>query len=127
MQITWKRFHAEYTEEKVKRYVPSNAGIYLLCVKLKNGTWRCFYVGQTNRLDHRLLEHLSDLEENDCIRKRVGRKVCGFRGQLWLAYSRIGMQSRNILHDRDKPVCNQEDPGGTPIVVNLPPPPPNRP
>ena len=69
MQITWKRFHAEYTEEKVKRYVPSNAGIYLLCVKLKNGTWRCFYVGQTNRLDHRLLEHLSDLEENDCIRE----------------------------------------------------------
>ncbi len=126
MQITWKRFHAEYTEEKVKRYVPSNAGIYLLCVKLKNGTWRCFYVGQTNRLDHRLLEHLSDLEENDCIRKRVGRKVCGFRCAV------VGRQPdrdaiEKYLYDRYKPVCNQEDPGGTPIVVNLPPPPPNRP
>lgn len=55
MQITWSAFNSSYTETTVKNNVPEKAGIYLLCVKLTNGKWRCFYVGQADNLKTRLL------------------------------------------------------------------------
>jgi len=58
--------------------LPAKAAVYLLWVKLKNGKWRCFYVGQASDLDNRLLNHLSDDEENECIQNKVSNYICGF-------------------------------------------------
>lgn len=119
MHITWSSFHDEYTEEKVRRYVPTNAGVYLLWVKLKNGKWKCFYVGQASDLEDRLLDHLSTAETNKCIKNNVSQYICGFE------YAKVSRQSdrdgiEKFLYDYYKPKCNQVDPGGTPIEVNLP-------
>lgn len=120
MQIQWSSFHSTYSESEVRKYAPTTSGIYLLWVKLKDGNkWRCFYVGQTQDLETRLLAHLSDSEDNACLRRQVSGYVCGFE------YASIGRQSdrdgaEKFLYDHYKPECNQVDPGGTPIVVNLP-------
>lgn len=119
MEITWSGFHNSYNEAEVKKYVPRDAGVYLLWVKLKNGKWLCFYTGQAKNLEQRLLDHLSADEENECIRKQVVDYTCGFE------YTKVSTQAdrdgiEKYLYNHYKPECNTIDPGGTPIVVNLP-------
>lgn len=119
MQITWSPFHSPYTKSEVKKYVPAKAGVYVLWVKLKNGKWRCFYVGQASDLRDRLLDHLSDDEENDCIKNNVTKFNCGFE------YAKVSKQSdrdgiEKFLYDHFKHECNKIDPGGSAIEVNLP-------
>lgn len=119
MQITWSSFHSSYTESAVKRYVPAEAGVYLLWVKLKNGKWRCFYVGQGSDIKDRLFDHLSDDEENEGIKNKVSKYICGFE------YAKVSKQSdrdsiEKFLYDYYEPKCNKVDPGGSPIEVNLP-------
>lgn len=119
MTIKWSKFHSTYNEEEVKKYVPTEAGIYLLWVKLKNGKWKCFYVGKGSNLEDRLLSHISENEKNKCIKEKVSKYVCGFE------YAKVSKQKERdgiekYLYDKYKPECNQVDPGGTPIEVNLP-------
>jgi len=119
MKITWSSFHSPYTESKVRKYVTTEAGVYLLWVKLKSGKWKCFYVGKAENLEARLLYHLSDDEENECIKDNVSKHICGFE------YAKVSKQSdrdgiEKYLYDHYSPECNQIDPGGEPIEVNLP-------
>lgn len=119
MQINWSKVHSKYTESEVKKYVPTEAGVYLLWVKLNSEKWQCFYVGQASDLEDRLLDHLSDHEENECIKNNVSEYTCGFE------YAKVSKQSdrdgiEKFLYDHYKPECNQINPGGTPIEVNLP-------
>ncbi|MDD4893901.1 MAG: hypothetical protein PHW54_01115 [Candidatus Omnitrophica bacterium] len=119
MQITWSVFHETYSESEVKKYAPKEAGVYLLWVKLKSGEWRCFYVGLAEDLEIRLLDHLSDNEENECVKEKVSEYVCGFQ------YAKVSKQDyRNgiekYLYDHYSPECNQADPGGESMEVNLP-------
>jgi hypothetical protein len=119
MNISWSTFYNTYSEENVKAYVPTDAGVYLLWVKLKNGKWRCFYAGQASDLEARLLEHLGSNEENECVKKHVADYVCG------LEYASVVRQKdrdgiEKFLYDHYGPECNQMDPGGAPIEVNLP-------
>jgi len=118
MEIKWSAFH-RLTEENVSKYVPTTAGVYLLWVKLKSEKWRCYYVGQSKDLDERLLAHLSPSEPNECIKDNVDNYASGFE------YARVGKQKdrdgiEKFLYDHYSPECNEKDPGGTPIPVNLP-------
>jgi len=120
MVITWSGFFTPYNERKVRDNVPYEAGVYLLWVKLKEGkNWRCFYVGQAKDLEARLLEHLSEDEENECLSNKVNRKVCGFE------YAEVGDQDNRdgierYLYDQYKTECNEREPETDPIPVNLP-------
>ena len=119
MEISWSTFHTPYTESEVKKYVPTDSGVYLLWVKLESNNWRCFYVGKSDNLETRLLQHLSDEEENECIKDKVSEKICGYE------YAKVSKQSdrdgiEKYLYDHYSPECNKNDPGGTPIKVNLP-------
>src|SRR6266404_637568 len=111
MNVTWSSFYSPYSEETVKKYVPTSAGVYLLWVKLKDGKWRCFYAGQASNLEGRLLEHLGEDEENECLKKNVSKYICGFE------YAEVGLQKNRdgiekFLYDHYEPECNQVDPGG---------------
>jgi hypothetical protein len=70
-------------------------------------------------LEARLLEHLSDNEENQCLKTNASKYICGFE------YAKVGLQKdrdgvEKFLYDHYKPECNELDPGGEPIEVNLP-------
>jgi excinuclease UvrABC nuclease subunit len=119
MQIKWSSFHTPYKEERVNECVPADAGVYLLWVKLKNAKWRCFYAGRAAHLAKRLLEHLSDNEENNCIKENVSNYVCGFE-YATVSEQRDREAIEKFLYDKYKPECNEVDPGGTPIEVNTP-------
>lgn len=119
MNISWAPFNPDYKADQVKENVTTSAGVYLLWVKLKNGNWRCFYAGKVKNLQSRLLEHLGNNEENECLKTKVSKYICGFE------YSEIGREDdrtgiENFLYDHYKPECNINNPGGTPIQVTLP-------
>ena len=87
MYLEWSSFYTPYTEQEVKKYVPIDSGIYLLWVQLKNEKWRCSYVGQADDLEDRLLNHLSKFEENECIKTKASKYVCGFE------YAKVSRES----------------------------------
>ena len=119
MKVTWSGIFSPYDENTVKRFAPTSGGVYLLSVKLKNGKWKCFYVGKAANLRERLLDHLSEGEENECIKKKVTDYICGFEfAEVSREIDRKGIEK--FLYDRIKPECNQVDPGGSSIEVNLP-------
>jgi excinuclease UvrABC nuclease subunit len=118
MEITWSTFHT-LSEDNVRENVPEVAGVYLLWVKLKNGKWRCFYVGKAENIQERILDHCDPAEPNECIMENVQKYICGYE------YAKVAKQSdrdgvEKFLYDHYKPECNKQDPGGTPIPVNLP-------
>lgn len=118
MEIKWSSFHGSYTEEEVKKYVPPDAGIYMLWVQIQSGKWRCFYVGKGN-LKERFLHHLSSDEENECLSNKISKYVCGFEYAVVSSQGdRDGIEK--YLYDYYSPECNAVDPGGEPIKVNLP-------
>ncbi len=118
MRIEWLTFR-RLTDENVNAYVARESGVYLLWVQLKNDNWRCYYAGQADDLERRLLEHLSINEENKCIRENVRDYVSGYECAVIARQSdRDGVEK--FLYDHYKPECNEVDPGGIPLEVNLP-------
>jgi len=118
MNIQWSIFQ-RLTEDNIRKYVPTSSGVYLLWVQLKSEKWRCYYVGQAQNLEDRLLSHTSAQEPNDCIKTNVSEHISGYE------YAKVAKQSdrdgiEKFLYDHYKPECNKSDPGGTAIEVNLP-------
>lgn len=119
MQIQWSNFITHYNEQTVKLNTPKSAGVYLLWVKLQNGNWRCFYAGKSENLQERLLDHLKMSESNSCVKNNSVKYVCGFEYAIVAKKDdRSGIEK--FLYDHYKPECNQIDPGGYSIEINLP-------
>ena len=118
-QVEWSDFN-DLTEENINASVPQKAGIYLFWVKLVNGNWKCFYVGQADNLKTRLLQHLADSEKNECIKTNVQKHICGYE------YCLVGTQAsrdgiEKYLYETYSPECNKiSPPNVNPIEVNLP-------
>ena len=67
-----------YTEDNVRRYAPTSGGVYRLINKSGEKHY-VFYVGQSDNLERRLLEHLSASEPDACIRRHLRDCSCFFR------------------------------------------------
>ena len=115
---TWSSFYTPYNSAEVKKHAPT-AGVYTLWVNYKSGRWECFYVGKTDNIESRLQNHLRDDEPNECIKQNVKYK-CGFS---WIEITTEAERSgaEKYLYNKIKPDCNQNDPGGSPLSIPLPP------
>lgn len=119
MNITWENFN-NLTEDNVSRNVSNSSGVYLIWVKLNNNKWRCIYVGIAEYLSDRLSNHLSKTEPNLKLRKHVQEHICGFEYVLVARKSdREGIE-RFLYDTYKKPECNEIEPIGMPLQVNLP-------
>lgn len=118
--VVWSTFQESFTEANVKLNAPKGAGIYILWVRLKTKKWSCYYVGQASNLQSRLLDHLSDSEENKCIKDNVSKYTSGFEfTPVANADERDGIEL--FLYDHYSPECNEISPPKVePIEVNLP-------
>jgi len=117
MKVDWSSFH-RLTRANVLDNAPASAGVYTLWVQLQNEKWRCYYVGQASNIEQRLLDHISDDEPNSGIRANVNKYISGFES------ANVGKQTdrdgiEKYLYNYYKPECNEVDPGGTPIEINL--------
>ena len=99
--------------------MPTGPAVYSLWAKLGGDRWTCYYVGQAEYLETRLREHLAGNESNACRRNYNAIHASGY------VYAEVVNQSERkgiekFLYDRLRPECNDVDPGGSPIEVNLP-------
>ena len=99
----WSQRYA-YTEENVRRYTPTSGGVYRLINK-KGEDFYVFYVGQSNNLERRLLEHLSPNESDECIKRHLRQYSCYFR------YVEVASQSERDRIEQEQiqeynPTCN---------------------
>lgn len=118
MKLEWSSLRPLTTANN-KTYVPTGSGVYLLWAQLKNDEWRCYYVGQADRLEKRLFEHIADTEANECIREHIVSHNNSYEyASVDKKTDRDGIEK--YLYDHFKPTCNDVDPGGSPIEVNLP-------
>jgi len=69
----------DYTEANVRKYAPTAGGVYRLVYKKDANTFTVFYVGQSDNLERRLLEHLADSESDACIKRHLNNYSCYFR------------------------------------------------
>jgi excinuclease UvrABC nuclease subunit len=116
---TWSRCYRPYNETEVKKIAPTSTGVYALWVKYKEKGWVCFYVGKANNIESRLLDHLSNDEDNECIKEDVKYRCAFCWIEITTADERSGAEK--YLYDTIKPECNQNDPGGNPRKIPLPP------
>ena len=119
MEIEWSDFYKRYTEQSIDDHAPLTAGVYVLRVMVDENKWKCFYVGETPNLEQALRSHLPGRERNEAIRMVMRGHHCGFQ------FARVmrGEERKNILKflfDHYRPPCNEFDPGGKPLEVNLP-------
>jgi excinuclease UvrABC nuclease subunit len=115
---SWSSFHTPYKEAEVQKVVPTDTGVYVLWVSYKNKKWVCSYVGKADNLEDRLLGHLSNDEENECIKENVKYRS-GFHWiEITTKSERSGVEK--YLYDNMRPECNQNDPGGSPLRVPIP-------
>jgi len=77
VSTTWS-IRYPWNKENVNRYTPERGGVYRLIYE-SSGKYYVFYVGQSNNLRRRLIEHLSPFEPDACIRRHLQQHTCYFR------------------------------------------------
>ncbi len=116
--INWSRF-ALLNEVNIKNLYDM-PGIYVLWTKYAGEKWKCFYVGNTNKMKESLQNHLSSGEKNEKIAALINKSTCAFN------YALIGNKAEidgvfRFLYDHYMPECNlMSPPDVKPIEVNLP-------
>ncbi|MCC6323771.1 GIY-YIG nuclease family protein [Candidatus Nomurabacteria bacterium] len=119
IELTWQGYY-EYTSDNVQKYAPTNAGVYKIGIKQKDGKLAVRYIGQANDLDRRLKEHL-DLknEQNECLAERLKKYHAEF------SFAEVSSQgdrdgAEKALYDFYTPDCNDPDgiPNGPDIEIN---------
>jgi len=120
IKVTWSS-RITHNEENVKYNVPEKAGIYRLLKAGETG-YGVHYVGQSDELQRRLLEHLSNEEKNECI-KRLMKDTAYFRFAL-LEAEKDRLCAESYLYqelgvDGNGPPCNKQKPQVNPCEINL--------
>jgi len=116
--LTWTKLLK--LDETLIGQIPDNLpGVYRLSYKDPDGNYYVFYVGKSDDIKRRLMEHISDSEQNACIRGYLTSTECYFR------YAKVMRQEVRDSGERQmyrhyKPTCNEKEPEGKDdIQVNL--------
>ena len=117
LNVEWNAHPYQLNEEQVKLVVPENEGIY----RLSNRIESVFYVGQSDNLQRRLLEHLSDEEKNDCIKGKLEFQVYFRFALLKDEKERLCAESFMYRHFKKETglPCNTKEPSESPCEINL--------
>lgn len=94
-------------------------GVYRLSYKSADGSYYVFYIGRSDAsVKERLLQHISESEENLCIKINIKNLECYFK------FAPVDDQTEreNIertLYEHFKPRCNNREPEGEFVEINF--------
>lgn len=87
-------------------------GVYRLSYKAADGFNYVFYIGRSDEsVKKRLLQHLSDTEENMCIKISVKNLECYFKFAP-VSDKSEREEAEKALYQKYRPKCNTQEPGG---------------
>lgn len=117
--LTWTKLN-KLDEGNINSMPDNLPGVYRLSYKGKDGSYYVFYVGQARDIKERLSEHLSEAEDNVCIKIYLSKEECFFK------YAKISREDLRNTAERQmyrhyEPVCNIKEPeeGGENFQFNL--------
>lgn len=115
LSVDWNPIPYSFNEDQVKR-IPEKEGIY----RLSNAEG-VFYVGQSDNLQRRLLEHLPGKEENKCIKEKLKNQVYFRFALLESEKDRLYAESfmYNHFKKQNECECNDKNPSEKPCEINL--------
>lgn len=100
--------------------VPEIAGVYEILVKQNTGGYKRRYIGQADNLRKRFLEHLSEEEPNECIKKYLKNYICGFDYALVFDENdRKDAEQALFIKYQEEARCNVRSPEGSGRVYNI--------
>lgn len=116
--LTWTKLK-ELSNSNVNAITNNIAGVYRFSYLSDEGSYYIFYVGKTEDIKNRLLNHLLSSEENFCIKNYLASKRCFFRyAMITKAYIRDAAEKQ--MYKQYEPSCNEKEPEGREDVkVNL--------
>lgn len=116
LRVRW--YGVRYTPEVINRRVESKGGVYVIaCLNKERLIFFPYFTGETSNLRAQALSHLSDKEQNSCIREKL-QGECYFQfAYIEDADARRG--AARYLYDRYNPPCNTGAPEAEPIEFNL--------
>jgi tRNA A22 N-methylase len=103
----------EYSE-KNSSLVSEKPGVYEILVKQQGNGGKRRYVGQSDDLRRRFLQHLTDEEPNECVKEYVRKFKTFFRYAQPIAKEDDREDVEKALYDRYKHKCNSPPYGEPP-------------
>jgi len=110
IDIYWSKIF-RYIEDNSDE-IPEEAGVYEILAKRNDGKYNRKYIGQTENLYARYLEHLLDNEENSDIHDGLRKKTCGFDYAL-IESKEDRLDAEQKLYDEYKYSWNKQRPKGS--------------
>lgn len=116
VELTWSDLFS-YTIANIEKYVRMRGGVYMISLQ-NSDRYIPIYVGQSQDLRERLLEHETTFEDNDCLADYIEHAVLVFRYCYVSAANRDNVEY--TLCSKYDPECNDEIPSGTLVDITLP-------
>ena len=117
-RLTWTKL-SPLSNELVSSLPNNLPSVYRLSYKADDGKYYVFYIGQADDIKKRLLQHLSDVEKNVCIKNYRSTKNCFFR-YAKVAKDHVRGAAEKQMFRKYEPTCNDKEPEGREDVkVNL--------
>jgi len=91
---------------------PEQSGVYEYFIRLQGGGTRIVYVGEADDIRQRSQEHLSEGEQNKCLKEKLEKIKWDFRYAL-LSLKAERQDAEQALYDKYKPECNLTRPSGS--------------
>ena len=119
LTLKWSNL-LDFESETVSKNASEKEGVYRLSqLNSKNREYEVFYVGRAENIKERLLEHLSQDEENDCIKNKVAKGNNKFKFALIPLEEDRKNAEHTLYHHYNKPSCNKVEPEGKIIQINF--------
>lgn len=118
VQFPWSE-RIELTEANVRVIPERRSGIYrLMTRRQRSEEYPVIYVGKSRDLRERLLEHLSDGEENACLKEKISTLMVWYR----IAYAEFEedrQDAEHTMYHKFNPSCNEVEPAVNVIDMNF--------
>lgn len=94
-----------YMREDIQRFSTEKAGIYLIYAERANAYKQLVYVGQADNIKTRLLEHISENEKNEILKRILSHEVC------YYSYAEVPLPNKrnsieNFIYNKCHPEAN---------------------
>jgi excinuclease UvrABC nuclease subunit len=116
MKLSWSKLIP--LDESFIALQPAKPGVYRLSYKSADGFYYVFYVGNTDSLKESLSNHISEVEENECIKTTIKNLECYFKATE-ISDTKDRIDAVRTMIEYYKPKCNPPQTAGSVVELNF--------
>lgn len=116
LRVRW--YGVKYTPDVITKRIENKSGVYVIaCLNRERMIFFPYFTGEAANLREKALEHLSNSENNSCIKEKLS-------GECYFQFAYIDDEEQRkgaarYLYDKYNPPCNTSAPEVEPLEFNL--------